>query len=124
MTLQDILQSFHQFGAYTGVVMATAYLVTYTVFYDWHKSKVGWMMNSTLLFIILIGLAATFSSQGLFLFIVKPILGIGWFGFSASMAWGMSSLIKKHKDHIEIMDEIREDEYVIKHIEKEETSDE
>lgn len=123
MTLQDILQSFHQFGAYTGVVVTIVYLVTYTVFYDWHKSKVGWMMNSTLPFIILIGLAATFSSQGLFPFIVKPILGIGWFGFSAALAWRMSELIKNHNDHIEVIDEIREDECVIKHIE-EETPDE
>lgn len=123
MTLQDILQAFHQFGAYTGVVITIAYLVTYTVFYDWHRSKAGWMMNSTLLFIILIGLAATFSSQGLFLFIVKPILGIGWFGFSAALTWRMFELIKNHKDHVEIIDEIREDECVIKHTE-EEASDE
>lgn len=123
MTLQDILQSFHQLGAYTGVVLTLAFLVTYTVFYNWHKSKMGWMMNSTLLFIMLIGLAATFSSQGLFPFIVKPILGIGWFGFSASMGWRMIELIKNHRDHVEIIDEIREDECVIKHME-EETSDE
>lgn len=123
MTLQDILQSFHQLGAYTGVVLTLAFLVTYTVFYNWHKSKMGWMLNSPLLFIILIGLAATFSSQGLFPFIVKPILGIGWFGFSATMGWRIIELIKHHKDHVEIIDEIKEDECVIKHVE-EETSDE
>lgn len=116
MTIEEFIQMFHQLGAYSGVVVALTYLVLHTVFYDWHKTRMGWMLNSTLLFIILIGLGATLSSQGLFPYIVKPILGIGWFGFAGSLIWRVVELVRNHKDHIEVIKDIAQEEKILRHL--------
>lgn len=99
----DILNNIHTFAAYTGILTIVIYLILYTATFNWYTSRVGWMLNLTLIGIILLGIGATFSTQGILLLLAKPLIIIGWTILSGSMVWRSVSMILSRQAHNKIV---------------------